>query len=111
MNNLNLLAAISDERLRQDKLKKEGKFPFTCAEKRERIHTLMTNGGFTSVPLSVISAAKLAILSEEFGEVSRHVAESLIDNSRYQPRELMKELIQVAAVALAWCEAIESEDL
>lgn len=48
----------------------------------------------------------LAILTEELGEVAREVVEELaIPRSRgYQIRE---ELVQVAAVAVAWLEAID----
>lgn len=104
MSQENLLKAIVDERIRQEELKLKGKFYWTCADKRgEAAQTLSEQ--------AMIDACRFAVLAEEFGEVSRHINEQIISNIRYQPRELMKELIQTAAVALAWCEAIESEDL
>jgi len=99
-----ILDLIVNERIRQEELRIKGKFHWTCAELR---HVVKKHCD----PDALVDAARLAVLAEEFGEVSRHITESLIDYKRYQPQELKKELIQVAAVALAWCEAIESEDL
>lgn len=45
--------------------------------------------------------AKSAVLGEEFGEVCRAVIEASFGN----PSNLEDELIQVAAVAVAWLEA------
>lgn len=51
---------------------------------------------------------KLTILAEEFGEVANAVLES--DRSNRSSREhMLTELIQVAAVACAWAEALETE--
>jgi hypothetical protein len=56
-------------------------------------------GGWSDVPL-----LKLAVLSEEHGEVAR----ALLEKS---PRDhLKKELIQVAAVAVAWVEQIVCDE-
>jgi NTP pyrophosphatase (non-canonical NTP hydrolase) len=82
------LAAIRAERLRQETLREGGKFPWTCADP------------------TVVPHAKLAVLAEEFGEVSRHVTEYLIDQSRLNQDELYQELVEVAACCAAWCEAI-----
>lgn len=84
------------ERIRQEKLKLQGKFYWTCAD-------LYNNNK------PITTAEKLSVLAEEFGEVARLVTETVIDSNRYNPKELMKELIQVAAVAVAWCEAIDKE--
>lgn len=46
---------------------------------------------------------KAAVLSEECGEVSRAVLER-------DREELRRELIQVAAVAVAWLEYIDAEE-
>lgn len=46
---------------------------------------------------------KLAVLTEEVGEVAKAILES-------KPDELRTELIQVAAVAAAWAEAMTPPD-
>ena len=43
---------------------------------------------------------KVAVLSEECGEVAAAVLDKL------QPRDLQRELIQTAAVCVAWLEAL-----
>ncbi len=68
------------ERLRQQMLVELGRIPFHCA-----------------MP-DISGEAKLAVLVEEVGEVAR----ALNDRT-----ELVEELIQVAAVALAWIESLE----
>lgn len=78
--------AIVEERHRQNKLKADGKFAYTCADVIVGEHR-------------ITSADKLAILAEEFGEVARAVCEG----DRVNLRE---ELTQVAAVCLAWLEAL-----
>lgn len=89
------LQDVYRERVRQDTLQSQGKFPFTCAQ----------DG--LSMP------EKLAVLAEEFGEVSREVTEAI--NVRHltqeeltkpQTKRLRDELIQVAAVAVAWAESL-----
>lgn len=79
---------ISRERYRQDALKAMGKFPFTCAD----------TPGLTT-------GQKLGVLMEEVGEVARAAlrADRLVtDGSEH----LKTELIQVAAVCLAWLESL-----
>ena len=48
----------------------------------------------------VAPIAKVAILTEELGEVARAVLEK-------EDRATFDELIQVAAVAVAWCESFD----
>lgn len=80
---------IADERARQEQLRAEGRFEQTCA-------------GEMPAPL------KLAVLGEEFGEVARCVVEGEgLANDKHN-RDLYKELIQTAAVCVAWCEAIKA---
>lgn len=98
---------IAEERTRQQRLLSEGKFSFTCAD------------------TGIADPSKLAVLAEEFGEVAREVCEMSIALARQYPGEdpalvveckartvarlrvkLYKELVQVAAVCVAWCEAI-----
>lgn len=49
---------------------------------------------------NVAAPVKVAVLAEELGEVAR----ALLDND---PDGLRRELIQVAAVAVAWLEAVD----
>lgn len=101
------LADIVKERKRQEQLKADGKFTFTCAD-----------------PIS--NATKLAILAEEFGEVAKEVTDMLIFDAKGhgsktskrnqknyeigQRAKLRDELVQVAAVCVAWCEALDKEE-
>lgn len=73
---------IIEERVRQENLKAAGRFTYTCADSTPTL------------------ADKLAILAEEFGEVARAVCEGDKENLR-------TELVQVAAVCLAWLEGGE----
>jgi hypothetical protein len=84
--------ALIDERNRQERLRNDGKFPFTCA----------------TVP-GLTNPEKLAVLAEEFGEVARHVTEQVCGN-KINLLELRDELVQVAAVCVAWLESMEEED-
>lgn len=72
--------AILVERVRQNGLKRAGKFPWTCADEAP-------------------SSAKYCVLAEEVGEVARALNDGNPDN-------LKDELVQVAAVCLAWLEAL-----
>lgn len=87
-----ILNEIKTERLRQEEMKREGRFLYTCAD-----------DGLTN-------AEKMTVLLEEVGEVAREV---LTQEGRRLARDtvgtkeaLRKELIQVAAVSLAWIEAL-----
>lgn len=77
-----IVSLVYRERLRQDELKLSGKFPYTAAD------NALTYG------------QKLAILVEEVGEVARGMNETVVAS------ELKAELIQVAAVAVAWAESL-----
>ena len=93
-----VLESIRLERARQEQLCKAGRFPVTPAAPRD------------SHP-AASESAKLAVLLEEVGEVAREVNEALIDGNRRSPLKLYDELVQVAAVAVAWCEALQVEDM
>lgn len=80
--------AVKDERNRQEKLKEAGKFDWTCADKRP-------------------NSEKLSVLAEEFGESAIEVCEEM--NGKDTRQKLRKELIQVAAVSIAWIEALDRE--
>ncbi|MGH9966562.1 MAG: hypothetical protein ACREBG_01845 [Pyrinomonadaceae bacterium] len=87
------LQAIRNECHRQEELIKSGKFSWSCDK--------------PGIP----DSQRLTVLAEEFGEVAREVMEALISESRYDREKLRKELVQVAAVRVAWCEALEAEAL
>jgi hypothetical protein len=94
----NSLRDVYQECLRQEDLKREGKFHWTCADTKQDPNQK-----------AILPSEKFAVLSEEVGEVAKHIVESIIDPTRYNPKELRKELIQIAAVCVAWCEAIDKE--
>jgi hypothetical protein len=80
-----ILAEILKERDRQDLLKMQGKFATTCAD-------------------DIPNELRLVVLAEEFGEVAREVCDLPRDPSA-QGR-LREELVQTAAVCLAWLEGL-----
>lgn len=82
-----ILGRVADERRRQNRLIAEGVIPWDCANP------------------DVGDAPKLAVLGEEFGEVARAVVEGL--SGPEEASGLQEELLQVAAVATAWAEALE----
>lgn len=88
-----VLDDITRERLRQEELVQRGKFKWTCADHRG----------------SGLEPEKLAVLAEEFGEVARLITETIIDPDRRDIGKLRAELIQVAAVAVAWVESLDRE--
>ena len=83
---------IIEERIRQERLKREGKFKHTCAEP------------------DMLASEKYLVLAEETGEVARAIL-NLQNFSRDYGADLgkvRKELIEVAAVSVAWIEFIDS---
>jgi NTP pyrophosphatase (non-canonical NTP hydrolase) len=72
---------VDRERTRQEELKASGRFAYTCADAE------CTDG------------QALAILVEKVGEVARAMCEG---------KGLRDELIQVAAVAVAWVERLDT---
>jgi NTP pyrophosphatase (non-canonical NTP hydrolase) len=82
--------AIDDERGRQERLKREGKFRYTCADPKM--------GDF----------ACLAVLVEEVGEVARLLCD-FEGGKRYDLSLMRAELTQVAAVAVAWLQRLEAD--
>lgn len=77
-----VLSEVYEERVRQEELKASGRFAYTCADAE------CTDG------------QALAILVEEVGEVARAMCEG---------KGLRDELIQVAAVAVAWVERMDKQ--
>ena len=106
-----VLQRVSDERDRQEDLKANGKFKYTCAD------AAMSN------------AERNLVLNEEVGEVARAILELneltkeretsdagnqelqhiLALENQHGLKHLKEELQQVAAVCVAWLEALESE--
>jgi hypothetical protein len=100
-----VLRDVGLERVRQEDLRQSGKFLWTCAAE--------------GVPLD----RKMSVLSEEVGEVAKEVVDVGIARDKYErekmafPRHrevalllrIRKELVQVAAVCVAWIEAIDAE--
>lgn len=106
-----VLIDIAVERARQEKLREAGKFRASCA-------TVGLN--------EMTDPDKLAVLGEElgealehvftaidlskvFGRVARAVTEGIAGNVEYGRTELRKELVEVAAVAVAWIESIDQK--
>ncbi len=85
-----VLSDITAERHRQDFLQATGKF----------------DRGIDDASLT--DSDRLTILGEEFGEVAEHVADHIAKPSRpIDVAGLREELIQVAAVAVAWVEYLD----
>ena len=81
---------ITQERYRQEQLKEEGKFDFTTAD------------------LELSHEERYTILGEEFGEIGHEINESF--GRLRKPLNIAKlrtELVQLAAVAIGWIEAID----
>ena len=85
------LSDITAERRRQDVLKSEGRFRFTCADEQ------MSN------------FERLACLMEEVGEVAQEVltqkGRRLACDTEGSEEALRKEITQVAAICVAWLES------
>lgn len=81
-----ILEEIWAERGRQETLKREGRFKYSCAD------------------AEMTEFEKLAILTRELGEVAQ--ATGKLTAARHNVN-LRTELIQVAAVAMAWVESID----
>lgn len=84
------IQAVATERDRQQELLRLGCIKFNCAT------------------WSVPDVSKLTILVEEVGEVATEIHEASRDTAAYR-RRLRKELVQVAAVSVAWVEALDDE--
>lgn len=75
---------IARERERQQRLKKDGKLRWTCADQKPS------------------DSNKLAVLAKQMGDVAVEVL-----GQEHVTADLRHELVQVAAVAVAWIEAID----
>lgn len=74
---------------RQDELARQGRF------------------GGTHVMPGGTDLQRLAVLAEEFGEMSIEVCKAITVDGQVRRPGLRDELVQVAAVALAWIAAID----
>lgn len=81
IQNHGIYQEIQAERDRQEQLRDEGKFDHTCAD-----------------PLN--EAGRYVVLGEEIGEIAEAILEGDMANLR-------EELIQAAAVVVAWIEGID----
>lgn len=90
-----VLALIVVERARQEQRKTDGRFLYTCADPS---------------PDAMTDAEKLTVLTEEVGEVAREVLTAdvrrLARDSVGTREAMLAEVVQVAAVAVAWAEAL-----
>ncbi len=93
-NSLFATILVLQERKRQDALKASGRFTYTCADQ------------------AMGDMEKLAVLTEEVGEVARALLEKsrLVTDIKATPPALKTELIQVAAICVAWIEALNSAE-
>jgi hypothetical protein len=106
-----VLEEIRDERQRQERLKNESKFLWTCAD---NLIAVRNPANTTHVPRYITHQDKMTVLAEEVGEAAREVCDAMIaldkslvhDHSEHV-KKLRKELVQVAAVAVAWVESID----
>lgn len=80
-----IYAAVRAERQRQDRLKAEGRIRATCAD-------------------AIPSTVKLAALMEEVGEAARAILGA--EGWSRDGDDLRKELVQVAAICVAWLETL-----
>lgn len=86
-----ILDLVASERGNQERLKVEGRFVYSCAD------------------LEISHAECLTVLAEEMGECAHEVNEGIGAGREIDKRRLLKELIQVAAVAVAWAEKTKLE--
>lgn len=89
-----VLHAVKQERVRQEN---------KCAEKRAEGLEWLT----CASPL-MEDEQKLAVLMEEVGEVARELCDARAER-RAPARNIRTELIQVAAICVAWVEALDTE--
>lgn len=73
-------------------------------QERERAHAKHSAKGMSAEQMPWTDPFWLPVLVEEVGEVARAMCD------REPARRVREELIQVAAMALAWADAIESAE-
>jgi NTP pyrophosphatase (non-canonical NTP hydrolase) len=75
---------------------------------RERAHAKHGDTSMESFPVDDMN--RFTILVEEVGEVGKEFNEARHDGRPVDLAALRKELVQTAAMALAWADAIEGDD-
>lgn len=90
MTRAEVLAQVSAERDRQEGFVASGRFAATCAAP------------------AMFDGERLAVLIEEVGEVARCILEKVELANDKHGKDLRAELIQVAAVAVAWVEGLDA---
>lgn len=75
---------------------------------RDRAHAKHGEKSMESSPWT--SERRLRILVEEVGEVAKELNDADIEGRGVDPEELRSELIQVAAMAGAWADAVPAAD-
>lgn len=99
MSRLAIYKAISQERDRQDWLRQQGKFRATLADR-------------TPWGPALSLTEKHAVLSDKVGDVARQcLAIGYLTRDTGDVDGLRSELVQVAALAVAWVESLEGEDV
>jgi NTP pyrophosphatase (non-canonical NTP hydrolase) len=89
----------------------EGVLQDVLAERQRQIESWGMTKGDCAQP-STPDTRRLGILTEEVGEVAELVNDDGIISDRPRAvvvKDLYEELIQVAAVAVAWCEGLTRE--
>lgn len=81
-----ILDMVATERGRQEFLKSQGKYAYMCSD------------------AEITHSECMTVLAEEVGEIAHEVNEGIGPNRDIDKRRLLKELIQTAAVAVAWAE-------
>lgn len=89
---MDVIARIAQERCRQNALVAEGKFKWNCST------------------MNIADSLKLAVLMEEVGEVAKEICEADGLTALVSRKRMQTELVQVAAVAVAWLEGLELAD-
>ena len=74
----------------------------------ERIRAHAKHGATSMESMPINDLTRLAILIEEVGEVAKEFNEARHDGRDVDPLALRKELIQTAAMAIAWADALPS---
>lgn len=91
LSRINVLHEVLAERNRQEELKAECRFKYTCAD------------------IEMTNFERLAVLLEEFGEAARAALEMHNLSHDVHGNNLRKEMIQVAAVSVAIVEGLDAD--
>ncbi|WP_001021128.1 hypothetical protein [Leptospira interrogans] len=88
MNIIDIFDKIKIERIRQERLQQTDLIPYTAAS------------------INVTNYQKIAILAEEVGEISKVLNDYHKTDADQLSSDLKLELIQAAAVCVAWLESL-----